>query len=54
MKYYSPISKAITHLAWAVEVGIVNGYPDGTLKPEDSVSRVQVAVMVQRFCAVLV
>ena len=41
-------------LAWAVEVGILVGYPDGTLRPEGNVSRAQMAAMVQRFCVTLV
>ena len=45
---------ARTALAWAVEVGILAGYPDGTLKPEGNASRAQLAAMVQRFCATMV
>ncbi len=36
-------------MAWAVEQGILSGYADGTLKPENTASRAHVAAMVTRF-----
>ena len=45
---------ARTALAWAMEMGILTGYPDGRLDPNGSASRAHVAAMVQRFCAILI
>ena len=41
-------------MEWAVENGIMNGYPDGSLQPGGAASRAHVAAMVQRFCTTLV
>lgn len=45
---------AQTAIAWAMENGILGGYPDGSLRPGGSASRAHVAAMVQRFCTTLV
>lgn len=45
---------AQTAMSWAVQVGILTGYEDGTLRPEASATRAVVAAMLQRFCATLV
>ena len=42
MYYEAPI-------AWAAGNGIVNGYPDGTFAPENSVTREQMATILSRF-----
>ena len=42
MYYEAPI-------AWAAGNGIVNGYPDGTFGPENSVTREQMATILSRF-----
>lgn len=39
--YYSEIE-------WAAENGVTNGYPDGTFKPDDDVSRGEMAVFLER------
>ena len=36
-------------IAWAAENGIVNGYPDGSFGPEDSVTREQMATILSRY-----
>lgn len=36
------------YIQWAVDNGIIAGYPDGTFGPEDNVTRAQVAVMLCR------
>lgn len=36
------------YVASATKVGIINGYPDGTFKPNNSISRLEMAVMVGR------
>ena len=36
-------------IAWAAENGIVNGYPDGTFAPDNSVTREQMATILSRF-----
>lgn len=36
------------YIQWAVDNGIISGYPDGTFGPEDNVTRGQVAVMLCR------
>ena len=33
---------------WAAEQGVVNGYPDGSFKPEQTATRAEVAVMLYR------
>jgi hypothetical protein len=40
-------------LLWANANGIVNGYSDGTLKPQGLATRVQVAQMLMNFCKTL-
>lgn len=42
-KWYSP------YVAWAAEAGIVNGFPDGTFRPNDPITREQMATSVARF-----
>lgn len=42
--YFAPIM-------WAAENGIVNGYPDGTFKPNEPVTREQMVAMIYRFIA---
>lgn len=34
---------------WAMENGIVNGYPDGTFQPDKPITRAEAAVMFRRF-----
>ena len=38
-----------TSISWAVEAGVVHGYGDGTFKPDDAVTREQVAVMLANY-----
>ena len=38
------------YLAWAADSGIVAGYDDGTFRPEMTLTREQMAVMLARFC----
>lgn len=45
---------AQTAMAWAVEAGILNGYDDGSLRPDATATRAVVATMIQRFCTTLV
>ena len=42
-KWYSP------YVAWAAEAGIVNGFPDGTFRPDEPITREQMATSVSRF-----
>ena len=37
------------YVGWAVEAGVVNGYTDGTFKPDKPLSREEMAVAVDRF-----
>lgn len=37
-------------LEWAVRVGVLQGYDDGTLKPGEDATRAEVAQMFMRFC----
>lgn len=37
-------------LCWAYECGIITGYDDGCLHPGNSVTRAQMAAMIQRYC----
>ena len=37
------------YLSWAVGVGILKGYPDGSLRPYEHVTRAEYAVMLDRF-----
>lgn len=41
-------------LKYAVNAGIVNGYPDGTFRPNQSITRQEIAVMSYRFMQMLV
>lgn len=41
---------AVNALIWAVENGILNGNPDGSLNPQGSATRAQMAAMLHRFC----
>ncbi len=45
-KYYS---KAVV---WAQETGVVNGYPDGTFRPDENITREQLAAILCRYAAV--
>ncbi|MDR1588851.1 MAG: S-layer homology domain-containing protein, partial [Oscillospiraceae bacterium] len=36
-------------VAWAVSVGIINGYPDGGVNPSASATRAEVAAMIKRY-----
>ena len=36
--------------AWAIENGLINGMTDGTLKPQATATRAQVAAILARFC----
>lgn len=38
-------------IAWAQENGIVNGFPDGTFRPDAGLTREQAAVILQRYAA---
>lgn len=38
-------------VAWANEAGIVNGYPDGTYKPDNAITRREMATMMTRYIA---
>ena len=35
-------------IRWCAERGLLQGYPDGTFKPEEPVTREQLAVILQR------
>lgn len=37
-------------VAWAANNGIVTGYPDGTFRPDDEVTREQLATILYRYC----
>ena len=37
------------HIGWLIEQGIANGFPDGTFKPKDSITREQMAFWVGNF-----
>lgn len=41
---------AVSALNWAVGAGLINGTADGTLNPQGSATRAQVAVILYRFC----
>ena len=45
---------AQTAMAWAVQVGILSGYEDGSLLPDATATRAVAAAMIQRFCTTLV
>lgn len=45
--YYAP------YVEWATENKIVKGFPEGTFKPDDDITREQMAAMMRRFCAYL-
>jgi hypothetical protein len=38
-------------MRWAIDAGIMEGYPDGTFRPEKPVTREELAVMLQRYNA---
>lgn len=37
-------------VSWAVDNGIITGFPDGTFRPGDPITRAQMATMLQRYC----
>ena len=37
-------------MRWAVGQELVNGYEDGTLRPQGSATRAQIAAVLMRFC----
>lgn len=41
------------YLSWAVANGILKGYPDGSLRPYEAVTRAEYAVMLERFISFL-
>ena len=41
-------SYAAEAMRWAISIGIVTGYEDGTLRPKDTASRAEVAAIMQR------
>lgn len=36
-------------IEWTVSSNLINGYPDGTLKPQGTATRAEVAVIFERF-----
>lgn len=40
---------AHSDVLWAVKEGLIRGYPDGTLRPGDQLTRAEAAVLIQRF-----
>lgn len=38
-------------VSWGVDNGIINGFPDGTFRPNDPITRAEMAVMLQRYCS---
>lgn len=40
-------------VAWAAEIGLAQGYPDGTFRPDEKVSRQDLAVFFYRFASIL-
>ena len=47
-----PAGKYFTNaVIWAEKNGIVNGYPDGTFRPNDSITREQLAAILYRYAA---
>ena len=40
---------ALAAMRWAVGTGLLNGYEDGTIRPENPVTRAEVAAMMYRF-----
>lgn len=41
---------ALTHIwLWAIDAGIIEGYPDGTLRPDATITRAEFAAMLTRF-----
>ena len=41
------------YVNWAVSVGIVQGYPDGTFRPNSQITREQMAIMLARFIQIM-
>ena len=37
-------------MAWAVAVGLIKGFPDGTIRPQADSNRAQLATVLMRFC----
>ena len=40
-------------VAWAAEVGVVNGYPDGTFAPSGAITRQEMATMLYRYAGIM-
>jgi len=40
---------AVPAMKWAIEKGLISGYPDKTLKPKGSATRAEVAAIMHRF-----
>ena len=47
--YESVKSYAVNAMTWAVDVGVVGGYEDKTLRPQNTATRAQVAQMLKNF-----
>lgn len=41
---------AVEAMSWAVAVGLINGFEDGTIRPKEGCERVQLATVLMRFC----
>ena len=46
-----PAAEDAPYLAWAADSGIVTGYDDGSFRPEKTLTREQMAVMLARYYA---
>ncbi len=40
---------AVEAMNWAISVGIINGYPDGTVKPHNAIIRAEAAIIIARY-----
>ncbi len=41
---------AVDAMGWAVSVGLITGFPDGTIRPQGQSTRAQLATVLMRFC----
>ena len=39
----------VSAMAWAVDNGIISGYPDGSVKPKNTAARAEVSAVLHRF-----